>query len=819
MPRFSRSRILPNLVLTLSSISFAAAQSNWWLGQYNHIGKVAFQTDPTYKAFRNVLEYGCDSTGVEDSTQCINDAIQYPGNRCGGGDAINGTYCESSTITPALVYIPPGTYRVSKPLVMWYATQIVGDAVDPPTIMVDPSYENDIGLAVFDADIYIPSGSGAEWYANQNNFFRQLRNVIIDMTQAPLFASGIHWQVAQATHLNNIRIKMRSKSETDNKQQGIYAENGSGGFMSDIFIDGGAIGATLGSQQFTSRNVQISNAGTGILMVFDWVWLFMDLQITGCDVGVDMTSGGFANQAVGSVIIVDSSISATQGILTPYAPGYSSPQSAGSLVLENVDFTGSNQAIAAAGGTASRTILAGNQKIGLFAQGNAWTTAAQSLDGQSFNGTTCSFGNSTQNQYTAQELTLQRTLAPLERPASLVDGNGRWYTRSKPQYEDVPLSSFSSALAAGLAGDGNTDDTAAMQSFLDACSANNQVCFFDKGAYIVSDTIRVPSNIRIVGELYSIIMGTGSNFQDENNPIPIWQVGNPGDSGTVEISDLMWETRGPTPGAIVVEWNVRAATQGSVGIWDAHFRIGASAGTNLQQDVCIKSPDTPVIDGSAHVASCTAAFLLLHITPQANGYFENVWGWVSDHELDLGTRAQVDIYNGRGFLIEGDGPNWLYGTSAEHNTLYNYQWANSRNTFAGVIQTETAYYQGNPDALIPFTPQDKWNDPTFDDCAQDNCARTWGARFVNSSDIYIYGSGLYNFFDNYNTPICLGTETCQQRMVDISGNCSDIYLWAFNTKGSEFMVSYEGNDLLNWNVNRAGFCATAVLFELAGSEE
>lgn len=396
------------------------------------------------------------ATGVEDSTQCINDAIQYPGNRCGGGDAINGTYCESSTITPALVYIPPGTYRVSKPLVMWYATQIVGDAVDPPTIMVDPSYENDIGLAVFDADIYIPSGSGAEWYANQNNFFRQLRNVIIDMTQAPLFASGIHWQVAQATHLNNIRIKMRSKSETDNKQQGIYAENGSGGFMSDIFIDGGAIGATLGSQQFTSRNVQISNAGTGILMVFDWVWLFMDLQITGCDVGVDMTSGGFANQAVGSVIIVDSSISATQGILTPYAPGYSSPQSAGSLVLENVDFTGSNQAIAAAGGTASRTILAGNQKIGLFAQGNAWTTAAQSLDGQSFNGTTCSFGNSTQNQYTAQELTLQRTLAPLERPASLVDGNGRWYTRSKPQYEDVPLSSFSSALAAGLAGDGNT---------------------------------------------------------------------------------------------------------------------------------------------------------------------------------------------------------------------------------------------------------------------------------------------------------------------------------------------------------------------------
>lgn len=339
---------------------------------------------------------------------------------------------------------------------MWYATQIVGDAINPPTLKVDSTFKNDIGLAVLDADIYIPSGSGAEWYANQNNFFRQVRNIVIDMTTAPDFATGIHWQVAQATHLNNVQINMKDKSSANNAQQGLFAENGSGGFMSDIIITGGKIGATLGSQQFTSRNLQISNSGTAIQMVFDWVWLFTDLQITGCDVGIDMTSGGFSNQAVGSVIVADSSISATQGILTPYAPGYSSPQSAGSLMIENVDFTGSQQAIAAAGGTASRTILAGNQKIALWAQGNAWTTAAQSLNGQTYNGTTCSFGNSSQNSHTAQEITIQRDLSPIERPAVLVDGNGNWFSRSKPQYEDVAASSFSSALAAGLAGDGNT---------------------------------------------------------------------------------------------------------------------------------------------------------------------------------------------------------------------------------------------------------------------------------------------------------------------------------------------------------------------------
>lgn len=354
------------------------------------------------------------------------------------------------------MYIPPGTYKVNKPLVMWYATQIVGDAVNPPTIKVDPSYTNVIGQAVFDADIYIPEGSGVSWYANQNNFFRQLRNVVIDMTEAPLFAAGVHWQVAQATHLNNIHVKMRPKTDTNNKQIGVYAENGSGGFMSDIFTEGGQIGLQLGSQQFTSRNLQVSNAGTCIQMVFDWVWLFMDLKLSGCDIGLDMSSGGFSGQAVGSIIVVDSVISATQGIVTPYAPGYSSPQSAGSLMLENVDFTGSSQAIAAGAGTASRTILAGNQKIALWAQGNAWTTAAQTLDGQSFNGTTCSFGNSTSNKHTAQEVTIQRSLAPIERPAGLIDSNGNWFTRSKPQYEDVSVDQISSAKAFGLAGDGNT---------------------------------------------------------------------------------------------------------------------------------------------------------------------------------------------------------------------------------------------------------------------------------------------------------------------------------------------------------------------------
>lgn len=355
-----------------------------------------------------------------------------------------------------MVYFPPGTYLVSKPIVMYYFTQLVGDALSLPTIKVASTFTNVVGIAVLDADIYIPSGSGAEWYANQNNFYRQVRNFIIDMTQAPLKTAGIHWQVAQATSLQNIIINMVPKDVANNAQQGIYMENGSGGFLSDVNITGGAIGMFLGNQQFTSRKLVFDGCGTAIKMNFDWLWTFSQINIQNCDIGIDMTSGGFSNQAVGSVVVFDSIISATQGIISPYAPGYSSPQSAGTLVLENVDFTQSGTAISVAGGTAARTVLEGGQFVELFAQGNAWTTAGQALNGQTFNGTTCSFQNASQTAYTAQETTIQRALAPIDRPSNLVDQNGQYVYRVKPQYENIPASGFLSAKSHGLVGDGLT---------------------------------------------------------------------------------------------------------------------------------------------------------------------------------------------------------------------------------------------------------------------------------------------------------------------------------------------------------------------------
>ncbi|KAJ6454375.1 pectate lyase superfamily protein-domain-containing protein [Mycena sanguinolenta] len=240
-----------------------------------------------YKVFRNVkLDYHAVGNGIADDTEAINKAIS-DGGRCGEG-------CNSSTVTPAIVFFPPGKYRVTKPIIPYYYTSLVGDYNNKPTLLADSNF---VGIAVIDADPYIPGevgadGGGVNWWTNQNNFFRSVRNFVIDVSAVPPDSSGtgIHWQVGQATSLMNINFKMSSATGT--KHQGIFMENGSGGFMSDLTFDGGAFGMWISNQQFTIRNVQITNAVSAIYLDWNWGFTWQNIQISNCQVGFDLNTGG-----------------------------------------------------------------------------------------------------------------------------------------------------------------------------------------------------------------------------------------------------------------------------------------------------------------------------------------------------------------------------------------------------------------------------------------------------------------------------------------------------------------------------------------------
>jgi hypothetical protein len=231
-----------------------------------------------YQVFRNVKDFGAVGDGTTDDTNAINAAITA-GNRCGQA-------CGSSSTTPAVVYFPSGTYLVSSPLIQYYNTQFVGNPNAVPTLKAAASFS---GIAVIDSNVYIPGASGAQWYVPQSNFYRQVRNFIIDISGCPNTTpdgfgmlilvleleliltrkapTGIHWQVAQATSLQNIRFVMSQAPGTTHI--GIFMENGSGGYLGDLTFVGGAIGMRCGSQQFTSRNLNFQFCTQAIEMI--WV--------------------------------------------------------------------------------------------------------------------------------------------------------------------------------------------------------------------------------------------------------------------------------------------------------------------------------------------------------------------------------------------------------------------------------------------------------------------------------------------------------------------------------------------------------------------
>ncbi|KAJ4369777.1 hypothetical protein N0V83_005541 [Neocucurbitaria cava] len=656
--------------------------------------------------------------------------------------------------------------------------RIIGNPNCLPTILAASNFTG--GLGLIDASPYQGSGPrvGQTGYGATNTFFRQIRNLILDTTQLPanFSATGIHWPTAQTTSLQNIVFNMNAANGT--LHQGVFVEEGSGGFMTDLVFNGGQYGFNVGNQQFTTRNLTFNNVDTAINQLWDWGWTYKSISINNCRVGLNMSAGGPSAVNVGSITLFDSEINNTPiGIVTART-GDSEPDSAGSLYLENVKLNNVGVAVLGPNGT----YLAGSFGPSVI---SAWA------DG---------------HRYLPQGPHEERGhIAPSKRPAELLDAQGKYYERSKPQYGSVPSSQILSARDAGATGDGDTDDTDALRAAILKAQIESRILFLDAGYYKVTGTIYVPPGSKIVGEaLASVILASGEYFNDIDAPKVVVQIAQPGEQGTVELSDLIFSTQGQQKGAILVEYNLASYGAEPAGLWDVHTRIGGFAGSNLQVEQCEKTPNVTITADNL-VEDCIAAYMSIHVTKFGTGlYMENNWLWTADHDLDDATNnnTQLTIYAGRGLYIESmRGALWLYGTAVEHHVKYEYQFVDTRNIFMGQIQTETAYYQPNPDATIPFPPNPALNDPVFTPSTNSsvNAADGWGLRIVRSNNILGYGVGLYSFFDNYSTDCsAVGAGArCQTRILSIEGdrNTYDVGLYNLNTVGATQMVTRDGVDL------------------------
>lgn len=740
----------------------AAANDPWWMETIKHQGTSPTNANPReYRPFRNVKDFGAVGDGVHDDTAAINAAIAAQ-NRCGLG-------CSSATTSPAIVYFPRGTYLVSAPIIPFYYTQLVGDAKNPPTLLAAATFD---GIAVIDADPYIPNGGGAQYWTNQNNFFRSVRNFVIDVRRVPAEkpqGTGLHWQVAQATSLVNIVVHMSEANNT--AHQGIWMENGSGGFMGDLVFNGGKFGIWGGNQQFTVRNLTVNRAKTGVYSLWNWGWTYQGVTFNNCGVGFDLATGGVTTdtQSTGAQAIIDAVVRDTPIFIRTSKP--SNGTLAGSLVINNAKLTNVPIAVGVDNGA---TVLSGGTK-----------TIASWGQGHSYRGTD------------GTRRFVQSDLPSPTRAPALLDGAGRIVGRAHPQYENYAVSQFVSVKDYGAKGDGVTDDTAALRDIFTRF-ADCKIIFFDAGHYIVTDTVLIPAGTRMVGEAWTVLAGKGSKFSDQKNPQVVFRVGDKGDVGVVEITDIVFMTVGPTPGAIVVEWNIREAPgrQASAGMWDSHIRTAGVAGSNLEGKHCPK-------DGSAGYDRCYAAFLNLHLTKGSTAYLEGTWVWLADHDLDGAGESQITVYSGRGILSESQGPVWMIGTASEHHAYYQYRLVGAKNHYMGLIQTESPYYQPTPPAPLPFSKNDVYFDPLMYDSPAPSA---WGLSIARSDNILIFGAGLYSFFSNYKQD-CIATRNCQAQIADIDSQ-SSVDIFSLSTVATTWQVSVNRQGVVNEANNVNGFAST-----------
>ncbi|KAL4781792.1 pectate lyase superfamily protein-domain-containing protein [Aspergillus varians] len=733
-----------------SSTLVKRADGTFWMKDIRRQGTVPWGNDVQYKVFRNVVDdYHADPTGASDSTAAIQAAIN-DGNRC-------GARCNGSTRKNAIVYFPPGTYLVSRTI----------EANNWPTIRAAGSF---VGLGVLSTNQYVggtgPDGSDAEYYVNTARFYSQIRNLRIDITATDpsAYVCAIHYQVAQATSLQEVELI----ATTGTTQQGIFSENGSGGMMSDITFRGGNFGFYGGNQQFSAHRMTFIGCSTAVQIIWDWAWVWKSLHIQGANVGFRLINNDGGGN-IGSVSFIDSRFTdVTTAIIL--SPASATPGSGTTgLTLDNTRIDGP---IVDASG---RTYLG----AGYY---DNWVL------GPTYRGNTRSWSSGSSISYHRERSLLGDSVSGLN--------NSPYFERKKDQYAGRPIGDFVQLKSLGARGDGVTDDTAAVQRAFNDYGSGNKIIFVDAGTYILTDTVIVPKDAKIHGEAWSQFAASGRSFSDASSPRVMLQIGNRGDVGTVELQDLILTTKGRTAGAILMQWNVRAANPGAAALWDVHARIGGATGTSLTPKEC------PAVTTSTNPASCQAASLMLHITSGASGYFENMWLWVADHMIDdpdlndaYNDMTQVSVYVARGVLIESTSATWLYGTSSEHSIFYQYNFHRAQNIFTTVIQTEPPYYQPNPRPPAPFGNQVGIydSDPIYS-CNSGNfngCDEAWAVIITESQNINVGSAGTYSWFSSY-TQDCIDHHACQEVLWRLNNNYGNIRLQHIIAIGADYILVSDG---------------------------
>ncbi|KOS20845.1 Glucan 1 [Escovopsis weberi] len=699
--------------------------TSYWFESIQHNGFSPFiPNGEKWTVFRNVkTDFGAKGDGVTDDSAAIQAAIDFANSIPSRNSTALGT-----TGAPALVYIPGGKYLLSKPLHSYVNTVVMGDPTDKPVLMASRDFQDPFLYYGYDAN-----------YGTTINFYIGLKNLVLDSTLVPLShnITLLNWAVSQAVQLTNVVFNMPLGGVAHTGLS--MPEGGSPLIMNDLVFQGGSVGIRMNEQQYHFKGITFKNMDIGLKLDKLFEGTGQGLDFESCKVGIETT-----NNNTGFFALIDSTAKNTKTVWNAAA----SPFAQGSIVIENLRVDGCDSTVVAGG----RQVLKGS-----VLPGHAWI-----------------WGNVYGSQHGDRA---EGKLYTTHRPLRLIDGSGSYHAVKPPTFEEFDISNVINAKTVHgfpVAGDGVTDDTKNLQRIIND-AAGKKVIFLPHGTYIVTDTLYIPPGTRLYGEVWSAISARGSKFANEHKPVPMVQVGRPGQFGVAQFVDLLFTVADILPGCKLVEVNMAGIKAGDVGFWNSHFRIGGANGSKVQTNC--SDPGT-----------CKAARMCAHLTKTSSSYWENSWCWSADHDLDKNNAANPSTAGG--FLVESVLGTWMVGIGSEHNALYQMNIYKAIDVFLGFQQSETAYWQGNNSGYLTPAP---WSgsllpsDPDWSWCAADDAQCRMGVyqRITDSLNVNVYGSGFWTFFNGINRNGC--TTPCQENGVIYSGN-AELYSFGISTHNVRSLV-------------------------------
>jgi glucan 1,3-beta-glucosidase len=193
---------------------------------------------------------------MADDTNAIQAALNY-----GNGTEFRNSSAWGTTGAPAVVYIPSGTYRITKPLYNYVDTVIMGDPTNKPILQAADSFSDQYKFLLYGHDYN---------YDSTINFYIGLKNLVLDSSRVPANQNItlLNWAVSQNVQLANVVFNMAQGGVAHTGLS--MPEGGSPLIMNDLVFQGGSVGIRMNEQQYHFKDLTFKSKHSYVADLFSF---------------------------------------------------------------------------------------------------------------------------------------------------------------------------------------------------------------------------------------------------------------------------------------------------------------------------------------------------------------------------------------------------------------------------------------------------------------------------------------------------------------------------------------------------------------------